>query len=135
VTTIELLLDAERALVAGLLDRAERTYRQVLAAEPENAIAIVGLARVALERGDEATALELGRRALAADPENVAASRLVARLEEVRAARTAPAEAAGQRRSAGVAASTPPSTPPSADADTPARRRGRGWLDRLLRRR
>jgi len=131
VTTIELLLDAERALVAGLLDRAERTYRQVLAAEPENAIAIVGLARVALERGDEATALEMGRRALAADPENVAAGRLVARLEEVQAARTAPAEAAGQRTSAGVAASAPP----PADADTPARRRGRGWLDRLLRRR
>ncbi len=130
MTSIELLLDAERALVAGLLDRAERTYRQVLAVEPENAIAIVGLARVALERGDEATALELGRRALAADPENGAAGRLVARLEEVRSARTTPAQAGGRRTSAGVAASAEP--PPDA---APARRRGRGWLDRLLRRR
>ena len=44
---------------------------------------MVGLARVALERGDEAGALELARRALAIDPENDAARRMVERLEEV----------------------------------------------------
>ena len=80
---IELLLQAERALSVGLLDRAETLYRQVAAADPRNSIAVVGLARVALERGDELEALELGRRALEIDPENSAAQRLVQRLEEV----------------------------------------------------
>ena len=84
---IELLLQAERALSVGLLDRAETLYRQVAAADPRNSIAVVGLARVAIERGDELEALELGRRALEIDPENSAAQRLVQRLEEVRAYR------------------------------------------------
>lgn len=121
MTTIERLLDAERALVAGLLDRAEQTYRQVLAADPRNAIAIVGLARVALERGDEEGALALAREALAVDPENPAAGRLVARLEEIRAAR-APSTSAG--RPEPNRGASPPEAPP--------RRR---WLGRLLRRR
>ena len=87
---IELLLQAERALSVGLLDRAETLYRQVAAADPRNSIAVVGLARVAIERGDELEALELGRRALEIDPENSAAQRLVQRLEEVRAYRGEP---------------------------------------------
>ncbi len=117
MVTFELLLDAERALVAGLLDRAERTYRQVLAAEPHNAIAIVGLARIALERGDETAALNLARQALAADPENVAAQRLVARLEEVRTAREAAGEGADERRAAGVPTT---GTRPLVDSDAVA---------------
>src|SRR5262245_18700438 len=67
----------------GLLDRAESLYRQVAAADPRNSIAVVGLGRVALDRGDEDSALELSRRALEIDPENAAAVRMVARLEEV----------------------------------------------------
>ena len=80
---IELLLQAERALSVGLLDRAETLYRQVARADPRNSMAVVGLARVTLDRGDEHGALDLARRALAIDPENDAAQRMVARLEEV----------------------------------------------------
>ena len=80
---IELLLQAEGALSVGLLDRAETLYRQVATADPRNAIAIVGLSRVALERGHQEESLELARHGLAIDPENVAAQRMVQRLEEV----------------------------------------------------
>lgn len=80
---IELLLEAERALSMGRADRAEVLYKQVAASDPRNSIAVVGLARVALERSDDAGALVLARRALAIDGENVAAQRLVQRLEEV----------------------------------------------------
>ena len=56
-------------------------------ADPRSSIAAVGLARVALERGDDPQAWRLGRRALEIDPENVAAQRLTQRLEEVYAYR------------------------------------------------
>ncbi|MFL5709866.1 MAG: tetratricopeptide repeat protein [Chloroflexota bacterium] len=92
---IELLLQAERAMSVGMLDRAETLYRQVANADPRNSIAVVGLARVALDRGDEEGALDLGRRALEIDPENDAAIRLVARLEEVIDYRTDAAAALG----------------------------------------
>lgn len=128
---IEILLQAETALSFGLLDRAETLYRQVAAADPRNAMALVGLARVALERGDETTALTEGRRALAVDPENVAAQRLVERLEEVRRFR-------GEDVAA-TAASTAPSTaatttnePAPITVSRPEPRRS--LLDRLLRR-
>lgn len=79
---IERLLAAESDLALGQLDRAERAFRQVLAADPRNPIAAVGLARVALERGDEADVAVLARDALAIDPENAAARRLVDRTED-----------------------------------------------------
>ena len=80
---IELLIEAESALSLGMLDRAEILYRQVAGADPRNSIAVVGLARVMLERGDEPGALKLARRALAIDAENTAAQRMTQRLEEV----------------------------------------------------
>ena len=80
---IELLVQAESALSLGLLDRAEVLYRQVASADPRNSIAVVGLARVTLERQDEPGALALARQALTIDPENGAAQRMVARLEEI----------------------------------------------------
>jgi predicted Zn-dependent protease len=80
---MELLVEAERYLSHGLLDHAERLFRQVADADPKSSIAAVGLARVALERGDDATAYAFARRGLAIDPENPAAHHLVLRLEEV----------------------------------------------------
>ena len=150
---IELLLQAERALSVGLLDRAETLYRQVAAADPRNSIAVVGLARVAIERGDELEALELGRRALEIDPENSAAQRLVQRLEEVRAYRgerpvsvsaPPPPEPEPVRATApapegmpvpGPAPETPPvPEPPAVTARPENTPPARSWLDRLLRR-
>ena len=123
---MELLLQAEGALSVGLLDRAETLYRQVSAADPRNAIAIVGLSRVELERGNQPTALELARRALAIDPENVAAQRMVQRLEEVLAFQ-------------GVDVSIPAATPAVvSQATVPAPSEPtdrRSLVDRLLRRR
>jgi tetratricopeptide (TPR) repeat protein len=137
---IELLLQAERALSVGLLDRAETLYRQVATADPRNSIAVVGLARVAIERGDELEALGLGRRALEIDPENSAAQRLVQRLEEVRAYRGEPTPAAPPPATAAEVPMREPEPPtetlPTAmptPAVPPPRRRS--FLDRLFRRR
>ena len=83
----EALLQAERMLAAGLVDQAQRLYEAAAAADPHDSIAVVGLARVALERADDARALQLAWRAQGIDPENVAAARLAARMEEVLTAR------------------------------------------------
>jgi tetratricopeptide (TPR) repeat protein len=69
----ELLLQADQALVQGLIDDAEKRYEQVLELEPTNAIAVAGLARIAFERGDTETAAILVQRALALDSESVTA--------------------------------------------------------------
>lgn len=78
--SIERLLEAARAFDAGRLDQAERIYRQVAQVDPRSSIALVGLARVALQRGGEDGAVE-GRRlaeaALVVDPDNAAARRLL----------------------------------------------------------
>jgi len=80
---IELMLQAEQTLGLGLVDQAERLYAQAAAADPKNAIAVIGLARVQLERGDEAGSHALVLRALTIDPENATALRMEARLREV----------------------------------------------------
>jgi hypothetical protein len=133
---IELLLQAERALSVGLLDRAEKLYRQVAKADPRNSIAVVGLARVTLDRGDDVGALKLAKRALAIDPENDAAQRMVARLEEVleyreisvipeeaeaqAAAEAAAAAAKSEAAAAAAQATTKTDAGEATEADTPA---------------
>jgi thioredoxin-like negative regulator of GroEL len=152
---IEVLLQAERALSLGSLDRAEILYRQVAGADPRNSIAVMGLARVALERGDESGALALARRALAMDAESPAAQRMVRRLEGVLTSRgldgsattcaapagsAAPVEAAtvppDPARSPAALAPEPPSMPvPGSGTSVVADPHRRSLLDRLLRRR
>ena len=79
---IELMLEAERAMGIGLIDNAERLYRQVVAIDPKNSIAVTGLARVALERGDQRGAYTFARQALALDPDNPIAGHLSMRMAE-----------------------------------------------------
>jgi len=139
---IELLLEAERLLSVRLLDRAEALYQQVVDADPRNSIAVVGLARVALEREDDLGAYLLARRALAIDPENDAARRLATRLEEVLATRGEPvADPMPSSRPATItspeaaasleATAEPESSPASPPTLRPARK---SVLDRFRRR-
>jgi tetratricopeptide (TPR) repeat protein len=86
------MLHAERTLAMGLTDQAEKLYRQALEQDARNAIAVVGLARVALARDDDRSAYDLAVEALRIDPENAAALRLEVRLSEVLAARGEPVQ-------------------------------------------
>ena len=65
---IELLLEAERTLNMGLIDTAERLYRQAAEADPHSAIAVMGLARIAVERGEDRDSWALSIQALELDP-------------------------------------------------------------------
>ena len=136
---IEIILQAERALSVGQLDQAERLYRQAAELDPRNSIAVVGLARVALDRGDDRAAYTLARQALGIDPENAAAQRLADRLDEVMRFRGEEPPAPEAAPPAAPAAPPPPSkTPPppvaKPRAATPRPRR-RSLLDRIRRRR
>ncbi|HYO43113.1 MAG TPA: tetratricopeptide repeat protein [Candidatus Limnocylindrales bacterium] len=134
---IEILLQAERALTMGMIDQAERLYRQAATADPRNSIAVVGLARVALERGDDPAAWRHAKDALVIDPENVAASRLADRLEEVWAYRgdslpdVAMAEATA---AAGAAAPEAEPAPEPQPEPAPVVAPRHGVVDRLFRR-
>jgi predicted Zn-dependent protease len=110
---MELMLEAERAMAVGLLDKAERLYAQVAAADPHNSIAVMGLARIALERDNQRGAYLLARRALALDPDNPMASHMARRMAEIMAGR----------------GEVPPDEPAAAPSAEP------GFLDRIRRRR
>jgi tetratricopeptide (TPR) repeat protein len=121
----ERVLQADRLLAVDLVEQAEAIYREVADRDPLHAIAIVGLARCALARGDDRGAYELAARALAIDPDDDMARRMEARLAEVLALRGDVVErpmaaAGGGRPMRQVVAGTP--------APAPARRR---FLDRL----
>ncbi|MBF6604942.1 MAG: hypothetical protein IVW53_05095 [Chloroflexi bacterium] len=140
---IEILLQAERTLSMGRLDEAERLYRLVADADPHDAIALVGLARVAAERADDARALGYARQALALDSQNPAAARLVERLTDLAAERAPtipPAAGNGPAPAAVPAPVTAPITAPisatlpaSAPDAAPASARSRGFLARFRR--
>jgi hypothetical protein len=134
---IELLLQAERALGMGLLDQAERLYWQAIDGDGQNAIAIVGLAKVARQRGDDRTAMAFGRQALALDGENAVAIRLVAEVATSMRAPTVEGRAADPPTASGAtdgtdaptaaapasaapAEATPPTVRSRADIEWPA---------------
>ena len=77
----ELLLQADKALAGGRLDQAEKTYWQLIDLDPTNAIAVAGLARVSLERGDEKAARSFADQALGIDPDSIAARRVLETIE------------------------------------------------------
>ena len=109
---IERLLAADAAIERGEPDVAERLYQQVADADSRNAIALVGLARVAEMRGDVPGARRFVERALAIDADEAAARRMLDSL-------TAPATA----------------KPPANLPPPPARPGGLwGLIRRLLRR-
>jgi len=119
---IERLLAAEGALERDELDHAQRLFGQVAEADPRNAIAVVGLARVLARRGDTDAARELVAHALDIDPDEAAARRL---LDELNLERTAEHEPE-------PASVTPPITPVARGAPTSGSGGLRGWLRRLL---
>jgi thioredoxin-like negative regulator of GroEL len=133
---IEHLLEAERALSFGRIDRAEEVYKQVAESDPRNSIAVVGLARVALERADDLGAYLLARRALTIDPENDAARRLAQRLEEVLATRGEPVDdpLPAQAARAPQPAPVEPTSTVEPAPSPPTRSKRRSLVDRLRRR-
>ncbi|CAN5260194.1 hypothetical protein BH24CHL7_BH24CHL7_10650 [soil metagenome] len=113
---IEAMLQAERLLTMGMLDQAENLYRRAADTDPRNAMAVVGLSRVASERGDDLQAYKYACAALEIDPQNALALRLEARLSEMLATRGEPVarppwiagQAAGRQAPTGHADSTAP---------------------------
>jgi thioredoxin-like negative regulator of GroEL len=124
---IELLLQADRLLNVDQVDQAQATYQRVADQDPRNAIAVVGLARCALARGDDRAAYVLAARALELDPEDDMARRMEARMREVLTYRgeTIPATTTPPPRVATV-----PSTRAATPTPTPIPA-SRSWLDRL----
>jgi thioredoxin-like negative regulator of GroEL len=138
---IELLLQADRLLNVDMVDQAEAIYRRVAEQDPRNAIAVVGLARCALARGDDREGYRLMSRALTIDPQNDMARRLEARLAETLAARGEVVERPAQARgpAPGIDLALPGTPVPAKAAAQPTSsstgttgRRQRSLFDRLL---
>jgi hypothetical protein len=128
-----------------MVDQADAIYRRVAEQDPRNAIAVVGMARCALARGEDQEAYRLAARALDIDPENDMARRMTARMAEVltyrgetlpTAATTTtaapPATPASQAPGAPAAPVAPASPPAAEPVGAPATvGASRSWLDRI----
>jgi len=64
------LVEAYQALEAGRLDAAQRGYQQLLRAEPRNVDALLGLAAIAAQQGDNENATKHYARILEIEPRN-----------------------------------------------------------------
>jgi tetratricopeptide (TPR) repeat protein len=87
IDNYEKQIHADRLLTYGMLDQAESLYVELLELEPNNVEVAFGLARVALERGDERLAYERVQVAVKINPRFDDAVRLEQRLQEILAAR------------------------------------------------
>ena len=141
-----MLLQADRLLTVDMVDQADAIYRRVAEQDPRNAIAVVGMARCALARGEDQEAYGLAARALDIDPENDMARRMTARMAEVLTYRgetlpvtatPAPAAAPGMPAAGAAPEPVPAATPPPVTATkvptVPVEPVGgsRSWLDRI----
>ena len=124
---IERLLAADAALADGELEAASRLFAQVVVADPRNAIAVVGLARIAMRQGRAEEARELLARALDIDPDEAAAQRLI---RELSVPAPAPIPAPGPIVTA-IQTPGPLVTPEPALAPAPTTTRRPSLLDRL----
>jgi predicted Zn-dependent protease len=123
---IERLLAAERALAADQVEVADRMFGQVAAADPRNAIAVVGLARTARRRGDVPAATAHVRRALEIDPEDAAAQQLLGELSVNGTEHPVESEA-------GAVAAAEALSPAGTTATPSLRPRRGGFIGRLIR--
>ena len=132
---IEQLLQADRLLAVDQVDAAEAIYRRVAELDPMDAIAVVGLARCALARGDDRRAHELAARALEIDPANDMARRMEARLSEILGTRGDPVSRPAAAASSGGMpmrpVTTPQTTTPQGPTPPPTPTARRGLWDRL----
>ena len=128
---IERLLAADAALERGDLEVAEKLFGSVAEADPRNAIAAVGMGRVAADRDDAEGARSWFVRALQIDPDEAAAQRLLTALDREVAAPTLEPAAAQALVPAVAPAPVLEARVPAA-ADRPRRRsivdRIRAWL-------
>jgi predicted Zn-dependent protease len=75
----ELFLRASRAMLAGRSAEAGDLYAEVVARNPRHPMALIGLARALMHRGEWSRAAELLQRRLTIPPERVAIHRDLAR--------------------------------------------------------
>jgi len=128
-----MLLQADRLLTVDLVDQAEAIYRRVAEQDPRNAIAVVGLARCALARGEDHEAYRLAARALDIDPENDMARRMTARMAEVLTYRDE--ELPGADPAPGPVPPVPPepalAAPAARQSSAASQAPSRSWIDRI----